>query len=110
MKLVGSRSKGTHKENSDWDIFVPGLHKVGSTDYGGGFLPCPNWPEAVSGLDLAEIETAARCLFDIPTEHSIDLFFGAYCPDRNLYAIVTGSGYTVAMEDSWEKTEACAFR
>jgi hypothetical protein len=104
MKLVGSRSKGTNRPNSDWDIAVPGVIEVRlDTTHGAGY-EFPRWTEAVDGQNIPELKEKAREMFDIPEGHKIDLFFYTHCQciGKELFAVIYESGYTVAMARTLE--------
>ena len=105
MKLVGSRAKGIHRSDSDWDIAIDGVidvpyvlchgwhYKHGVVD-----TPTPVWHAVGEKTgDHDAIRSEAIATYHIPVGAKIDLFFTAQCllPDQHVYALVNHTGHCV---------------
>ena len=84
MKLVGSRSKGTANENSDWDVMIDEF-SLGSTE---GRSEYEILDQRSSRLLVSGLKIIARQKFNIPTGDKIDLFFQVYEGDTGYWRIV----------------------
>ena len=106
LRLVGSRSKGTHRSDSDWDVAIDGIievsyelnrgwhYKLGNVE-----MPTPVWHTVADKTgDHDAIRSKAIATYHIPEGAKIDLFFMAHCllPDeQHIYALVNHTGHCV---------------
>ena len=102
MKLVGSRSKKTHSENSDWDVMIDEFSFV-STE---GRNECNILEfERSSRLLVSGLKIIARQKYNIPMGDKIDLFFQVYEGDTGYWRIVSEYGFCLRRGETIQDCE-----